>query len=295
MTRLTNGEFWNEAHRKDDKNIKGERSKSTLKKLIFRIFGSRILELRHNYPDYLLWDHIYQKHLPVERGLRAIEIGSAPGYHLVAANKRFGYDPYGIEYSQNGVEANREVFRKSGLNPDNVIFDDFFSDDFLKKYSGYFDIVFSRGFIEHFTNMDDVISRHIGLLKKGGYLIVSIPNLRGINYLLTRFFDKRLIAMHNLNIMRKSNFANLFDQECLQTLFCDYYGTFWFGLFQTKPASVKNFILAFCFKLQLLLNIIFRVLFRNKGKESSFFSPFLLFVGKRESENTPFDAGESKL
>jgi 2-polyprenyl-3-methyl-5-hydroxy-6-metoxy-1,4-benzoquinol methylase len=39
----------------------------------------------------------------------------------------------------------------------------------------------SWGLIEHFTDTESVISAHVNLLKPGGILIVSIPNLRGFN------------------------------------------------------------------------------------------------------------------
>ena len=51
-----------------------------------------------------------------------------------------------------------------------------------------FDVVMSRGFIEHFDEPSSVVDRHLDLLKPGGLLVVSIPNLRGVNGLLTRFF-----------------------------------------------------------------------------------------------------------
>ena len=135
------------------------------------------------------------------KGAKVLEVGSAPGWHLVRLNQTFGFIPYGIEYSESGVELNREVFILHNINPDNVIHADFLSDEFHEQYKGYFDIAISRGFIEHFTDIEDIIEKHINLLTKGGYLIVSIPNLRGANYILTWLFHRELsFVIANVNL-----------------------------------------------------------------------------------------------
>ena len=165
--------------------------------------------------------------MPGTSGLKVLEVGSAPGEHLVRLNKQYGFIPYGIEYSESGNELNREIFASNNIDPDNVIYADFFSDEVHERYKGAFDIVISRGFIEHFTDVRSVIEKHNNLLAEGGYLlIISIPNLNGVNYALGRFFHKELIPLHNLSIMRKQEFIELFDNQGLSTLFCDLLGTF---------------------------------------------------------------------
>ena len=159
---------------------------------------------------------------------------------------------------------------------------DFLSDEIQEQYTGRFDIVISQGFIEHFDDVEDVIERHIDLLAQGGYLIVGIPNLRGANYSLQWIFNKELLSMHNIDIMGKREFLRLFDTERLSTLFCDYYGTFNFGLFISKGNSPLRFVLICCKIFQLMLNVVFRVLFRTKGAESGLFSPYLLFIGVKK-------------
>ncbi len=240
------------------------------------LFGKNSLR---SYSDYLLWEIIYKKYLPKTKGLKFLEIGSAPGENLLGFSRTFGYVPYGIEYSQSGAELNRELFRLNNIDPANVIHADFFSEQFHNQYKESFDIVYSRGFIEHFTDVETVIDKHLSLLVKGGQLIVIIPRIKGINYALSWFFHKEIIAMHNLNIMQKKEFSNIFDRKNLSTLFCDYYGVFTFDLFNTKPTSPLRFLLKLCNIFQLVLNLIFHMLFRNKRVESQMFSPYLLYIG----------------
>jgi len=153
------------------------------------------LYLCRNYSDYLLWDIIYKRYLPQKKGLKVLEIGSAPGNHLVRLNQTFGFIPYGIEYTKSGFELNKKIFMENNLDPKNIIYGDFFDETFLSKYRYFFDIVISRGFIEHFNNSQEVVKRHLELLSEGGYLVVEIPNLRGLNYLFMCLFNKELIPL----------------------------------------------------------------------------------------------------
>lgn len=279
MKTLTEREYWDSIHKRKVVEQKQHSLKGHLKIGMGRLLDSKYMR---SYADYLLWDVIFKKHLPKTKGAKVLEVGSAPGHNLVRLSRTFGFVPYGIEYSDSGVELNREIFSSNNINPDHVIHADFFSDEIRDQYREHFDIVISEGFIEHFDDVDDVIKRHIDLLAQGGYLIVSIPNLRGANYRLQRAFNKELLLMHNTDIMRRGEFLKLFDKACLSTLFCDYYGTFNFGLFISKSRSPLRFVLTFCKVLQLILNVVFRVLFRGEGAESELFSPYLLFIGVKK-------------
>jgi SAM-dependent methyltransferase len=141
----------------------------------------------------------------------------------------------------------------------------------------------SRGFIEHFDDPHEVVKRHVDLLKPGGYLIVSIPNKRGVNRLLAQLFNRRGLAMHNLDIMRLDTFRHLFDIPSLHTLHCGYLGVFSFRQFNTPKRSPLRFLLSFCQFIQYGLNGLYRLLFPRLGPESAWFSPYLLYIGRLQS------------
>jgi SAM-dependent methyltransferase len=245
-----------------------------------QLLGPGVVERMSAYDDYLLWDVILPRYVPRMNGAAAVEIGSAPGDYIVRFSQRHGYIPYGIEYSEIGVEVNRTVFGNYGFDPDNVIQADVFSDEFATRYKERFDVVLSKGFIEHFEDVPSVIDRHVNLLKPGGYLIVTIPNLRGANNILARLFDETSIPRHNVKIMRKKIYPSLFLREDLQELFCDYYGTFSFYLF-TATSSIRRQALRTLHRLQPLLNLSFRTVFGEKGAETATFSPFLIYIGRK--------------
>jgi 2-polyprenyl-3-methyl-5-hydroxy-6-metoxy-1,4-benzoquinol methylase len=272
MEKLTEKDYWDHIHESCVLEARGHPLKEALKALITKLFGRRCLR---PYADYLLWDIIYKKYMPKTKGAKVLEIGSAPGHHLVRLSQTFGFVPYGIEYSDVGAELNRKLFSLYGIDPENVIHADFLSNEFHREHKGRFDIVLSTGFIEHFTDVEDIIEKHINLLNTGGYLFISVPNLRGINYVLQRIFSKETLSRHNTDIMQKEIFSGVFDKRELTTLFCGYYGTFDLGLFIYR----KKYVQSFCKALQLILNMLFFILFRDKGAESNLFSPYLIFIG----------------
>jgi SAM-dependent methyltransferase len=168
-----------------------------------------------------------------------------------------------------------------------VIYADFLSDEDHRQYKGAFDIVISRGFIEHFTDVRSIIEKHVNLLAEGGRLIISIPNLNGLNYALGSLFHKDIIPLHNLTIMEKGEFTRLFDGQGMSPLLCGYYGTFNFGLFNAKKSSLSELALRLCMKAQLVLNVMLRLLFKGRSPEHSKFSPALIYIGVKTSEARP--------
>lgn len=281
LTHLSEKEFLDRRNKKRTTPGDLRSLNSHLKALVKKLLGRKVLEYMGSYEEYLLWNVIYKKHLPKNDGARILEVGSAPGDFLVRLSETFNFVPYGIEYTDSGVELNRQVFAENDIDPNNVIHGDFLSDEFHRSYEGQFDLVISRGFIEHFTDAKGIVDKHLNLLAKGGVLVISIPNLRGFNYLLARIFHKELIAMHNLDIMRKQEFEKLFDKSQVSDRFCDYSGTFNFGLFNARENSLPHSLLGLCMKFQLMLNLFFRLLLGNRGAETSLFSPSIIFIGTK--------------
>lgn len=229
---ITEQSFWENIYSNDLSSkspipaLQAQKKSSLVKFLFKKIVGSKNLEKMDNYSNYILWNRIYPYYLKNFQNKKIVEIGSAPGKHLVKIHQKFGLVPYGIEYTQSGAEINRSFFELHGIPSKNVIQENFFSEKIEKEYKEYFDVVISRGFIEHFTNPKELVERHVHLLKAGGLLIVSIPNLVGFNAFFMKFFNPALIKIHNLEIMKRKNFQKIFDIPQIEPLFSGYYGTF---------------------------------------------------------------------
>ena len=65
----------------------------------------------------------------------------------------------------------------------------------------------------------------------------------------------------------------------LKTLFCGYYGTFDFGLFNAPEGTLRQRALSLAMGVQRLLNAVFRVALGRRGLESRLFSPYLIYIG----------------
>jgi len=281
MSRLTEKGHWDGVHLGEQERLFDASARSKILGAVKRILGPVVLQRMSGYDDYLLWDVILPHHVLKMNGGSVVEIGSAPGEYVSEFGRRHGCVPHGIEYSEIGVEVNRQVFSKHGFDPDNVIHADVFSEEFAKRFKEKFDVVLSKGFIEHFEDLKPVIDRHMTLLKPGGYLIVTVPNLRGANNALARMFDETAIPRHNVKIMRRNVYRELFKRADLQERFCDYYGTFSFYLFTSGKSPIRRCALKIGSKMQPLLNLAFRTAFGEKGAETAWFSPFLIYIGRK--------------
>lgn len=272
MKKLAEKEYWDSIY----KNINSSSSPNKFSK-----FKEYIKFLTRDFSNFVMWEVLFQKYLPQKNNMKILEIGCAPGKYLINFHKMFGYDPYGVEYSEKGVEITKNNFYKNGLNPDNIINADFFDPGFVLKYENSLDLVFSRGFIEHYDDPKSVIGRHIDLLKKDGFIVISIPNLSGINSFLAKVLNKKTYLLHNVSIMKKSIFANLFDSEKIETIYCDYVGIFSFGLFNTDN-KIKYYFYRILLLIQRPFDLVFRLFLRGNFLKSHYSSPYLLFIGRKK-------------
>lgn len=228
--------------------------------------------------QYLI--NLCKKHVPKNNG-KFIEVGCAPGNNIVDFYNAFGFMGYGVDYSMNGFVQTMKVLADNGMNPFHVFNYDFTSSKFQDKFKEEFDVVASFGFLEHFENPDDIINMHLNILKLGGYLIIVIPNLLGINRILSDFFNPDVIKMCNTDIMDKSIFESLFADKGLMKLHCEYYGLFNLGLFNTPRTSFKLPLMKVCYGLQFGMDRIVERLFMNRNIECSAVSPYIVYIGRK--------------
>ncbi len=283
MERLTEKHFWERNYETQPAEAEavaraatGRRSASG--RWIKKLFGSSLKD----HSNYLLWDVMMAERLPHDAQLKVVEIGSAPGEHLLQFHEKFGYAPYGIEYTETGAMINRRLFGQHGIDPAQVIQADVFAPSVTEQYAGAFDVVVSFGFAEHFDDVAAVIERHLELLKEDGWLIVQIPRLSGFNYWVARLFNRETLPMHNLSIMQKDVFQHLFAGLPVQQHVCDYVGVIKLQLCLPQVIGGWQGALINAVKnVQMMLNVILHGLFPRSGGSTAWFSPYLIFIGRK--------------
>ncbi len=274
MEKLSEKKYWDSIY--EDIKSKDE----TKNKSLFSGIKNRIKNISRDYSNYVL-SELYFKYLPKSPDLKMIEVGCAPGKYIINFHKQFGYEPYGVEYSEDGCLITKNNFLKNSLNPANVMKADFFDEVFQSANSGKYDLIFSRGFIEHFDDVSKVVDDHLRLVGEKGYLVISIPNISGLNYYILNASNRSSLITHNFSIMNKDVFCKLFENKNLDFLYCDYVGTFSFGLFNTDR-KWKYYLWRIFLILQRPFDLLWRVIFGKHHIKSRYTSPYLLFIGRKK-------------
>lgn len=230
------------------------------------------------FSEWNFWHVLLPRYLAVDPNRKVLEVGSAPGGNLIQFKNKFQYQPFGVEYTKNGADSNRETFAIHGISPKQVIEADFFSESFHHDFREKFDVVFSWGFIEHFTDVDEVIEKHMALLKPGGQLVVSIPNLRGFNYYTLSKYLPKVIPLHNLTIMNLPVYRKLFARPDLTSQYCGYHGGIHLLMAAVDEAPMSKAMLKLFRSSQVVANMMQSV---TGPLDSRWTSPFLLYVGRK--------------
>jgi 2-polyprenyl-3-methyl-5-hydroxy-6-metoxy-1,4-benzoquinol methylase len=132
------------------------------------------------------------------------EIGCYPGQFLIYLGTEKRLTVSGIDATPR-VKMLSHILPTYGVVVGEIIHGDFFHTRFVEQY----DIVCSFGFIEHFPNLRDVLSRHAELVKPGGLLFISTPNFRWLQYVLHAVFDRANLARHCVANMSTSKWHKI--------------------------------------------------------------------------------------
>src|SRR5258707_7140675 len=258
-TRLTEREYWDSVHEGTPTDPAGSGIPDQ-RRGMRRFIPAAVLRWgSESCGQYWFWKDLLPRFVERTPGATVLEIGVAPGNEVLTFRECFGHEPLGLEYSPAGAEATRRNFERHGVDPGNVIEGDLFEEAVIARHESRFDVVFSRGFIEHFRDPRKDVAQHARLAKPGGLVIISIPTLTGIHYALTRILMAHQIAIHNRGIMRKEPFRRLFEGMGMEPLYCGYGG----GLklldsYKPNPAGFRYAVQALALKLQFFANMAAR-------------------------------------
>lgn len=152
-------------------------------------FGSSATRLSHYY---WLLSRKLATYAPA--GSRAIELGCGGSVWLPTLARR-GVDSWGIDYSDVGVKRANDVLARWGEHA-TVVRGDVFDRESLPE--SHFDLVYSMGLLEHFSDGDAYVARLWDLTKPGGHVLTTVPNLGSRWGQLQKAFDRDIFDAHRL-------------------------------------------------------------------------------------------------
>jgi len=105
-------------------------------------------------------------------GKSVVELGGAMSNGLLAIAKWRGSEVVAVDYSPSAIEATKRMFAHNNCQV-NCICSDFF------KVEGKFDLVTHWGVLEHQVDPFPLIELSVKLCNPGGYVMFSMPQMRG--------------------------------------------------------------------------------------------------------------------
>jgi SAM-dependent methyltransferase len=160
-----------------------------------------------------------------------IEIGCYPGWFLYYFAKEFGYRVSGVDFLP---EAGQIPAKLASVGVDAQVC---VADFFTFKPDHQYDIVFSKGFVEHFANWQEVLQKLLDLLKPGGSLVIDFPNFRYGQYWLRWLIDPHFAAGHCLEVMDPQMWGEALTERGLEIHYCGYFKTFEIWIAGSSPAA----------------------------------------------------------
>jgi 2-polyprenyl-3-methyl-5-hydroxy-6-metoxy-1,4-benzoquinol methylase len=104
-----------------------------------------------------------------KNGNKILDAGCGNGKFLeMVSNKSKNFELYGLDFSKSEVNE----AKKKGFNVKEANFE-----ENIKFSSNLFDVIHAAEIIEHLYNPDNFLQELNRVLKKGGYLVMSTPNL----------------------------------------------------------------------------------------------------------------------
>lgn len=166
-----------------------------------------------------------------------LEVGCCPGKWMIYFHQTFGYRVSGIDYLPIGIAYTRQNLALSQVACEELIQADVVGWQTDQRY----DVVFSVGFVEHFTDVELVLQSHLDLTTPGGYMLVGWPRFHGLLYRLQAYFDSfsrfQVLPWHNLASMDLAVLRDFAARHPVQVCFLGYIGGWLPTLLKTGDAG----------------------------------------------------------
>lgn len=104
------------------------------------------------------------------RGKKILEVGAGSGSDVIDLTKR-GAQCFALDFSKESINICQKLAKQERVDIKAILADC----RQIPIESDYFDLVFSVGLVEHFKDPIPVLREQLRVLKKGGFLIIDVP------------------------------------------------------------------------------------------------------------------------
>lgn len=208
-----------------------------------------------------------KKYIPkAKKGQKMIEIGSRSGRYLIKLNQELGYIITGIDITE--TKATIKNIQKHGIKEYKILKKD------INKYKpkNKYDLTCAFGLIEHFKKPIIIIKKIIKITRKGGYIVITIPNHKGIRGILKKIDNPEIKKTHNRLIMHPDTLRLIMEHYNIQTIHSTYYGNF-------TLSSQKTIINSISRTISIINRRLMEMGIHIKTQN---FSPHIIYIGRKK-------------
>ena len=178
----------------------------------------------YNYENRTL-HNFFKNSLAPSPNQKLLELGCGNSVFLSYFHKEFGYDVYGLDYSELGCKQTRRILERDNVKG-TIVQGDIFNPP--AELIGQFDVVCSFGVLEHFEDSTATLKAFSKFLKPGGLLITTVPYLKGSFGLLQKMMNKPVYDIHVL--MNREDLKGFINNAGLNLKYCEYHLPISFGV-----------------------------------------------------------------
>jgi 2-polyprenyl-3-methyl-5-hydroxy-6-metoxy-1,4-benzoquinol methylase len=233
---------------------------------------------QHPYSGYAgrVWKQIFDCAFASARpGDTCVEVGCGDSHHLPQIAQQYGLKVSGLDYSEEGCQLAREHLRKVDISA--AIYQcDLFEPPV--DLCGQFDFVVSFGVVEHFDDPSTALSAMKRLLKPGGRILTTAPNVSPhcLNVSIQRIIGPKILALHKL--MTIDQLRQFHERSGFQTIHSGYEGMGF--CLASDVATAKNRLLQqTSFRALQVVRRCFELVKLDPSK-SSLTGLFMVYIGQ---------------
>ena len=141
--------------------------------------------------SWVVWDALLRQRLRPRPGATLLEVGCGTGRWLIYFEKTFRYSVTGCDYSEASCKLAEANLARAGVPGTSRQAD-------LFTLTGGYDVIYSAGLIEHFTDTKAVLAKFASLLNPGGILVSMVPNLAGVSGAYHRLLKPETFSTHRI-------------------------------------------------------------------------------------------------